>query len=60
MAIPTAKELCEALKNNWSSVEIEGSLSRKALRIKATGKISSPAAIAAGGVAAAIANPQTI
>jgi hypothetical protein len=51
MAISTEKELGEALKNNQDSIEIEGDLSKKVIRIKATGAAVWAIAIAAIGVA---------
>lgn len=36
----TSKELAEAIKNKEDSIEIEGNLKDKVLRIKATGKVA--------------------
>ena len=49
MKIRTEKELGEALKNGQDRIEIEGDLSKKVIRIKATGKV---AWVIAGGVIA--------
>lgn len=54
MAISTEKELGEALKNNQDRIEIEGDLSRKVLKIKATGKVAWAVAIGAIGIAVVI------
>lgn len=54
MAISTEKELGEALKRNQDSIEIEGDLSRKVLKIKATGKVAWLVAIGAIGIAVVI------
>lgn len=51
MVISTEKELGEALKNNQDSIEIVGDLSRKVLKIKATGKVAWAIAIGAIGIA---------
>lgn len=51
MAIKTEKELGAALKNGESTIEIEGDLSKKVIRIKATGKLAWAIGIAAIGVA---------
>ena len=40
MAITTAKELGQAIKENVDIIEIEGDLVSKVIRIKATGKIA--------------------
>jgi len=53
MAIKTEKELGEALKNGESTIEIEGDLSKKVIRIKATGKVAWVIAIGAIGLAVA-------
>lgn len=55
MAIHTEKDLGEALKNEQDTIEIEGDLKKKVLRIKATGKVAWLVAIGAIGVAVAIA-----
>jgi len=52
MKIKTEKELGEALKNDQDRIEIEGDLSRKVIKIKATGKVAW--AIAAGAIAVAV------
>lgn len=39
MAIHTEKELAAALKGNQDTIEIEGDLAKKVIRIKATGPI---------------------
>ena len=54
MAISTEKELGEALKNNQVSIEIEGDLSKKVLKIKATGTVAWAVAIGAIGIAVVI------
>lgn len=54
MSISTEKELGEALKNNQDTIEIEGHLTTKVLKIKATGKVSWAIAIGAIGIAVAI------
>ncbi len=51
MAISTEKELGEALKNDQDTIEIEGDLARKVLKIKATGKVAWAVAIGAIGIA---------
>ena len=55
MAISTEKELGEALKNNQDSIEIEGDLSKKVLKFKATGTVAWAVAIGALGIAVIIA-----
>ena len=55
MAIQTEKELAEALKVSQDTIEIEGDLKKKVLRIKATGKVPWAVAIGAIGVAVIIA-----
>ena len=52
MKIRTEKELGEALKNDQDRIEIEGDLSGKVIKIKATGKVAW--AVAAGAIAVAI------
>lgn len=54
MAIKTEEELGEALKNNQDEIEIEGDLTKKVLRIKATGAVAWAIAIGAIGIAVAI------
>ncbi|MEW6729505.1 MAG: hypothetical protein AB1332_09210 [Pseudomonadota bacterium] len=51
MAISTEEELGEALKNNQGTIEIEGDLSKKVIRIKATGTVAWAIAIGAIGIA---------
>lgn len=55
MAITTEKELGDALKNNQDTIEIEGDLTTKVIRIKATGTVAWAVAIGAIGIAVAIA-----
>jgi hypothetical protein len=55
MAIHTEKDLGEALKIEQDTIEIEGDLKKKVLRIKATGKVAWVVAIGAIGVAVVIA-----
>ena len=52
VAIKTEKELGEALKRGQNRIEIEGDLTRKVVRIKATGKVAW--AIAFGAIAVAV------
>lgn len=47
----TAKELGEALKNNEDTIEIQGNLVTKTVRIRATGKVAWVVAFGAIGVA---------
>jgi len=49
--ITTEKELAEAIKNNEDTLEIEGDLIKKVLKIKATGKVAWVVAIGAISVA---------
>ena len=49
--VTTEEELTNAIKNNEDTIEIEGDLSKKAIRIKATGKVAWVVAIAATIVA---------
>ena len=51
MALSTESELGKALKNGDETLEIEGDLAKKVLRIKATGKVAWVVAIGALGVA---------
>lgn len=51
MTIKTEEELGEALKNNQDEIEIEGDLTKKIIRIKATGSVAWAIAIGAIGVA---------
>jgi hypothetical protein len=55
MAIQTEADLGEALKNEQDTIEIEGNLKKKVLRIKATGNVAWAVAIGAIGVAVIIA-----
>ncbi len=61
MAISDPKELGEAIKRGDDSIEIEGDLTKKVLKIKATGTVAWAVAIGAIGigVAAIIAAPAT-
>ncbi|HYQ22748.1 hypothetical protein [Stenotrophomonas sp.] len=52
MAVSNEKDLGEALKNENETIEIEGDLARKVIRIKATGKVAW--AIALGAIAVAV------
>lgn len=54
MIISTEKELGEALKNYQDSIEIEGDLSKKVIKIKAIGKVAWAVAIGAIGIAVII------
>ncbi len=54
MAISTEADLGEALKNDQDTIEIEGDLKNKVLKIKATGKVAWAIAIAAIGVAVTV------
>ena len=47
--IRTEKELAEAIKNNQETIEIEGSLKEKTIRIRAIGKVAWVIAIGAIG-----------
>ena len=51
MAIKTEKDLGEALKKEQDTIEIEGDLQKKVLRIKATGTVAWAIAIGAIGIA---------
>ena len=53
--IRTEKELGEALKSEQDTIEIEGNLQKKVLKIKATGKVAWAIAISAIGLAVVIA-----
>jgi hypothetical protein len=55
VAIQTEKELGEALKNDQDTIEIEGDLQKKVLKIKATGKVAWAIAIGAIGIAVVVA-----
>ena len=54
MVITNEEELGETLKEEPDTIEIEGDLKNKVLRIKATGKVSWAIAIAAIGIAVTI------
>lgn len=54
MTIYTEKELGRALKDEQDTIEIEGDLTKKVLRIKATGKVAWAIAIGAIGIAVTI------
>lgn len=54
LAIRNEKELGEALKSNQDTIEIEGDLAKKVVRIKATGTVAWAVAIGAIGVAVAM------
>lgn len=49
--ITNEKELADAIKSQQSTIEIEGSLAKKTLRIKATGGVAWAVAAAAIGIA---------
>lgn len=53
MTVKTEEELAEALDNDEDTIEIEGDLRNKTLKIKATGKVAWIIAIGAVGVATA-------
>lgn len=55
MAIQTEAGLGEALKNEQDTIEIEGDLKKKVLRIKATGNVAWVVAIGAISVAVILA-----
>ena len=54
MTIRTEKELGEALKKEQDTIEIEGDLQKKVLKIKATGKVAWAIAIGAIGIAVVV------
>ncbi|OSZ45865.1 hypothetical protein BVZ31_00565 [Alcaligenes faecalis] len=54
MTIRSEKELGEALKNDQDTIEIEGDLQKKVLRIKATGSVAWLIAIGAIAIAVAV------
>jgi len=54
MSVTTEEELGEALKNDQDTIEIEGDLKKKVVRIKATGKVAWLIALAAIGIAVTI------
>lgn len=49
--VKTAEELGEALKNGESTIEIEGDLAKKTVKIRATGKVAWAIALGAIGIA---------
>ena len=51
MTIRTEKELADAINNGEDTIEIEGDLKSKTLKIKATGKVAWAIAIGAIGIA---------
>ena len=51
MIVRNEKELAEALKQNQNTIEVEGDLAQKVIRIKATGKVAWAIALGAIGVA---------
>jgi len=51
MAIDNEKDLGKALKDDQETIEIEGNLKDKVIRIKATGKVAWAIAIGAIGIA---------
>ena len=51
MKVANTKELGEALKNQVETIEIEGDLAKKVFRIRVTGKVTWPIAIAAVSLA---------
>ena len=51
MAITTAKELGQSIKEEKDTIEIEGDLVRRVIKIKATGKVAWGVCIGALGVA---------
>ncbi|MBV0934900.1 hypothetical protein [Marinobacterium weihaiense] len=51
MIVQTEEELAEALEKEEDTIEIEGDLKRKVLRIKATGKVAWIIAVGAIGAA---------
>lgn len=51
MAISNEKDLGDAIKNEQDTIEIEGDLGKKVLKIKATGKVAWMVAAGAIGVA---------
>lgn len=54
MRIRTEEELADAINNGEDTIEIEGNLKDKTLRIKATGKVAWAVAIGAIGIAVTI------
>jgi hypothetical protein len=53
MTVRTEEELADAIKNDEETIEIEGDLKNKTLKIKATGKVAWIVAIGAISVAVA-------
>lgn len=62
MAISDSKELAKAVNQNQNVIEIEGDLTKKVIKIKATGPVAWAIAIAALGASAALllASPATL
>jgi hypothetical protein len=54
MRVRTEEELAEAIENGEDTIEIEGDLKEKTLKIKATGKVAWVIAIGAIGIAVTI------
>lgn len=52
MTIKNEKDLGDAIKNDQDTIEIEGNLAKKVLKIKATGKVAW--AVAAGAIGVAV------
>jgi len=50
--VKTEKELGEALKNNEDTIEIEGDLAKKTIKLRATGNVAWAIAFGAIGIAA--------
>lgn len=59
MAITTAKELGQAIKEEKDTIEIEGDLVRRVIKIKATGKVAWGVCIGALGVAITLVLTQS-
>lgn len=60
-AVKTEKELAKAIKNREDTIEIEGNLAKKTIRLRATGNVAWAIAISAIGVtvyAAIVAVPS--
>lgn len=60
MAITDEKELRQALQDGTDSIEIEGNLKDKVVRIKASGKVAWVIALGAIAVAVIVALPHTL
>lgn len=60
MAITDEKELRQALQAGTDSIEIEGNLKDKVVRIKASGKVAWVIALGAIAVAVIVALPHTL